>query len=207
MKTPSRTSGVTVQSAPAPILSQTRMTCGDATAVVKDSRQPARSNLTSRAPTPSKRNWKGSTADKEARVHRLKEAQDAKQHVMMGEKEIDNAWVFKYLGSRFRADGCHLQDIKARITAASTTAGKMRGIWASKTIPLKLKLRIYKVGVCSKLTYGSEAWNLDAAACRLLNGANSRMLSHITGKSAHEEASSKTRTFDVIVSIRARRLK
>ena len=33
------------------------------------------------------------------------------------------------------------------------------------------------------------------------------MLSHITGKTAHEEASSATRTFDVVAAIRARRLK
>ena len=51
-KTPSRTSGIIVQSSLAPILFQPRMTCGDVTAVVKDSRQPARSNLTSHAPTP-----------------------------------------------------------------------------------------------------------------------------------------------------------
>ena len=41
----------------------------------------------------------------------------------------------------------------------------------------------------------------------MINGANSRMLSHITVKTAHEEARSETRTFDVVAAIRARRLK
>ena len=40
----------------------------------------------------------------------------------------------------------------------------------------------------------------------MLNGANSQMVSRITGKSPHEEASKWTRTFNVVASIRARRL-
>ena len=40
----------------------------------------------------------------------------------------------------------------------------------------------------------------------MLNGANSRMLARITGQSPHEEASEKTRTFDVVKWIRVRRL-
>ena len=41
---------------------------------------------------------------------------------------------------------------------------------------------------------------------RALNGANSQMVSIITGKSPHEEASKDTRTFDLLRWIRARRL-
>ena len=82
----------------------------------------------------------------------------------------------------------------------------MRNIWAARTTPLQLKLRIYRTGVCSKLVYGCEAWFLDEKACAMINGANSRMMSHITGKSVKEEASKETRTFDVLRWIRARRL-
>ena len=76
-------------------------------------------------------------------------------------EEIENVWTFKYLGSIFRADGDQTTDIKARIAAATTVAGKMRNIWASSTIQLGLKLRIYKTGVCSRLVYGAEGWILD----------------------------------------------
>ena len=41
---------------------------------------------------------------------------------------------------------------------------------------------------------------------RALNGANSQMVSIITGKSPHVEASKDTRTFDLLRWIRARRL-
>ena len=82
----------------------------------------------------------------------------------------------------------------------------MRNIWSSSSIPLGLKLRIYKTGVCSRLVYGAEGWLLDEQACAMLNGANSRMISHVTGKSVRDEASRRTRTFDIVRWIRARRL-
>ena len=41
---------------------------------------------------------------------------------------------------------------------------------------------------------------------RVINGANSRMVSVITGKSAHDEAKEGTRSFDLVRAIRARRL-
>ena len=56
------------------------------------------------------------------------------------------------------------------------------------------------------MTYGSEAWILRDEVKRALNGENSQMLSIITGKSPHAEASSGSRTFDLLRWIRARRL-
>ena len=67
-------------------------------------------------------------------------------------------------------------------------------------------MRLYVASVCSIMTYGSEAWLIDEEVSRVLNGANSLMVSKITGKSPHEEAKPQTRTFDLVKSIRARRL-
>ena len=156
--------------------------------------------------THSKRQWRGTTADKDTRRKMRKEAQEELTHVICEGKEIENVWTFKYLGSRFQADGDQIADIKARIASAATTAGKMRHIWSSMSVPLRLKLRIYKTGVCSRLVYGSEGWILDTKACAMLNGANARMISHITNKTVREESSRRTRTFDVVRWIRARRL-
>ena len=156
--------------------------------------------------THSQRQWRCTTAAKDAQTKLYKEEQQKKEKAICEGEEIDNVWQFIYLGSRFQADGDQLADIKARIALATSTAGKMRGVWAAKTVPLSLKMRIYKTGVCSRLIYGSEGWKLTARACAMLNGANSRMVSRITGKSAHEEASKRTLTFDVVASIRARRL-
>lgn len=49
------------------------------------------------------------------------------------------------------------------------------------------------MGVCSRLTYGSEVCRLNDKACAMFNGSNIRMLSPITHKSSHEESSSVTR--------------
>ena len=39
-----------------------------------------------------------------------------------------------------------------------------------------------------------------------INGANARCLSRITGKTAHQEASSRTRTYDLVLAIRRRKM-
>ena len=152
------------------------------------------------------RSYRGSTADKDTRRKMHADAQEDKEYVFCEGCPIDNVWLFKYLGSRFRADGDQTADVKARIAAANAAAGKMRAIWAARTTPLKLKMRIYKTGVCSRLTYGCEAWRLDKRTCAMINGANSRMVAHITNRTPHEEASEITRTFDILRWIRARRL-
>ena len=96
--------------------------------------------------------------------------------------------------------------MKKRVAMAKQRHGKMRHIWSSNEIHTKLKLRLYVASVCSIMTYGSEAWYIDDEVGRVLNGANSLMVSKITGRSPHEEAKPQTRTFDLVKSIRARRL-
>ena len=92
--------------------------------------------------------------------------QEAKEHVSCEGVDIDNVWIFQYLGSRFRADGDQHTDVKSHIDATTIiTFGKMWDIWASRSTPLKLKPMIYSTGVCSKLTYGSEAWRLNTKVC------------------------------------------
>ena len=82
----------------------------------------------------------------------------------------------------------------------------MRHIWRSSDLHIRLRMRLYISSVCSILAYGSEAWNLTRDVISKINGANSRMVSVITGKSAHEETSEGTRSFDLVRAIRARRL-
>ena len=106
----------------------------------------------------------------------------------------------------FQADGRQTADIERRIAMAHQRHGKMRHLWRVKKLHINLRIRLYVASVCSILTYGSETWTLTPEACRRLNGANSRMLSIITGKSQHEEASESTRTVDLVRWIRARRL-
>ena len=55
--------------------------------------------------------------------------------------------------------------------------------------------------------YGSEGWFLDETACRVINGANACMLSHVTGNTKRCEATTSSTTFNAIAWIRARRLR
>lgn len=82
--------------------------------------------------THTKRKWRGCTADKEVRNQLRKDEQNHKLKIMCEDAEIDNVWLFKYLGSWFRADGDQKTDIKARIAAATATFGKMRAIWDAR---------------------------------------------------------------------------
>ena len=82
--------------------------------------------------------------------------------------------------------------------------GQLRQVFSSK-LPISLKMKVYRAAICSLFTYGSEAWNLDEKTRAALNGANSRCLSRITGRSIQEEASSRSRTFDLVAAIRRTR--
>ena len=120
---------------------------------------------------------------------------------MWGDHEATNAWRNKYLGSVFEAGGGCLADVRIRIATARQRFGKMRHIWGNKT----LHMNLYKASVCIILTYGSEAWRLTTEVCSALNGANSSMVSIITGRTVRAEASSG-KTFDLVKWIRARKL-
>ena len=84
---------------------------------------------------------------------------------------------------------------------AQTRHGKMRHVWKAKAIHPRLKMRLYVSAVCSIMIYGAEAWRLDDEAKRALNGANSKMVSTITGRTIREEVTAD-KTHDVVADIR-----
>ena len=146
------------------------------------------------------------TAIAVAKVKKRKEEQKLLPKVKWGSEEAENAWQSKYLGSIFEAGGSQMPDVRARIAMAQTRYGKLRHIWHNNDLHLGLKLRLYKACICSILTYGSEAWTLTTETTRSINGANAQMMAGITGNTPHQEASPKSRTFDIVLWIRARRL-
>ena len=90
---------------------------------------------------------------------------------------------------------------------AKTRCGQLRHIFASPFISLRLKLRLYDAAVYSIFTYGCETWDLSVEVMRTINGANSVMLSHITGKSAREEARPQTTSMNLVRKMRFRRFR
>ena len=156
--------------------------------------------------TPDQQNFKGTCADKKVKQNKLDQAQKSKAKVKCEHTELKNVFRFKYLGSIFAADGSTVHDVKRRIALAMSRMGELRHIFNSE-ISLDLKMKIYQTAVCSLLTYGCEAWTLDAKTTALINGANARCLSRFTGKDAHVEASVRTRSFDLVAAIKRRRFK
>ena len=85
--------------------------------------------------------------------------------------------------------------------------GQLRQCFDSESISLRVKLNIYKAAVMSLMTYVNEAWTLNTECMAKINGTNVRCLSRITGKTAHQEASERTQTFNIIKSLRRRLFK
>ena len=147
-----------------------------------------------------------STAKKDALTIQMKAQQAALPKVKWGDKEAENCWHFPYLGAIFESGGGQIADVHRRIMLATVRFGQMRHVWKAKALHLRLRMRLYIASVCSILTYGSEDWCLDSDICRMINGANSRMVSVITGRTPHEEAKEGSKSFDLLRAIRARRL-
>ena len=155
---------------------------------------------------PDEQNFAGTCAEKRVRQDKLAAAQKLKQRVLCEGVALANVYNFKYLGSIFSADGNEENDVKRRIALAMERMGALRHVFDSN-ISLSLKLQVYKVAICSLLTYGCEAWLLSEKTVAMLNGANARCLSRFTGKDSHTEASPRTRTYDLVTAIRVRRFK
>ena len=146
-------------------------------------------------------------AERRAMEAKKEEMQAKLPTVKWGDIPADNCWQFEYLGAIIQADGEQMPDVRRRVAMARQRHGKMRHVWESGKLHPRLKMRLYIAGVCSVMVYGSETWKLTTAVRRFLNGANSQMVAQITKRTIREEASAATRSYDLVASIRAKRLK
>ena len=135
-------------------------------------------------------------------MSKLKDLQRSRPKVYCGERILENVFKFLYLGTVFAANGLQCYDVSVRVVMAMSRCGKLRHIFDSPHISLKVKLRLYEAAVCSLLTYGCETWDLDTDTIRKINGANSVILARITGKSIPTEARPHTTSFDLVKKIR-----
>ena len=74
--------------------------------------------------------------------------------------DIDNNMVPKV--SKFKVLGSLVPDcssyVQHRISMASQAFGRLRTIWSSKDVSIKLKTRLYESLILPIATYGSESW-------------------------------------------------
>ena len=93
-----------------------------------------------------------------------------KPRVSIGSEPLENVYTFCYLGTEFQADGDTTHALAVRMAMAKSQFGKFTDVWASRSLPLQAKLRLYEAAVVSVLSYGHESWSLDRAALSSLKG-------------------------------------
>lgn len=83
----------------------------------------------------------------------MREEQEQRSKIMCDDTPLDNVAIFKYLGTLFAVDGQQIFDINARIDQAFSRCGELHSVLSSKSLSIKLKLRLYETSICSILTY------------------------------------------------------
>ena len=106
----------------------------------------------------------------------------------------------------FTADGSDEPDVCRRIGIAKARADQLHHVLGSVHVPMETKVKLYNAAVGSLFTYGCEGWELSPPTLRRLNGANSKLLSHFTGKTIVQEARPATTSYNLNLGIRKRRL-
>ena len=92
--------------------------------------------------------FKGRLADRAVQRDKLALQQEERPHVLCEGKQLDNVFKFGYLGTLFPADGDQTYDIERRLNLAKARCGKLRHIFDSTKLDLRLKLRLYRAAVC-----------------------------------------------------------
>jgi len=85
------------------------------------------------------------------------------------------------LGSVIAGDGSCDKDIKTRLGKANSTFGRLINIWKSKSLNIKIKIRLYEALVMSTLLYGAETWPMTVANMKRLEAAHHRWQRKILG--------------------------
>jgi len=67
---------------------------------------------------------------------------------------------FCYLGSYISYNGSCEKDVRVRIRRTAAVFGKMREVWKSSRISLRVKMRLYESVILLTLLYSAELWPL-----------------------------------------------
>lgn len=105
----------------------------------------------------------------------------------IGESLIEQVTEFRYLGSGSivgcGADLGQSSDVQARVRAASSAFGRLRGLWGDPRVAMSSKRSVFLACVRTTLLWGVESWTQRAAAIRSLRRAWYGWIRHILGLS------------------------
>ena len=156
-----------------------------------------------KGPNSKKPSRKGTVADRIITRMKVEEHQNSLPKVMMGDKELDNTYAMIYLEAEVAGDGDQQVTFKHRRDIAWGKFNEYRTPLTTSKLSINLRIRLYSALVVQTMIYGSSAWLLDTKLKKNLNGVSSKMLTSITKRSIHEEASSPT--FDIVDHVLKRR--
>ena len=106
---------------------------------------------------------------------------------------------FTYLGSSIQLDGNIEHEIRLRIGRANKGFHMLNPVWRTKSLPRKIKLKVYQACVLSILLYSCETWPLKKSDLSSLTSFDLRCRKRIQGPAAPSS--------DIPNIIRKRRLK
>ena len=138
----------------------------------------------------------GTLAYKHARKRLKEEAHESLPKISVGDTTCDNVWSRKWLGSWTQADGEQDELVSNQLNMLRFYYSGMRGLLCDDSMLLQWRVQWYVSGVVAPALHNVGAWLLDGRTMRRMNGANSRLLSRITGRSVHQEA--RAPTFDIV---------
>jgi hypothetical protein len=99
--------------------------------------------------------------------------------ITIGNKVVQQCSNFKYLGAIISSDNSLEKEIAVRIGKATGAFNRLNNIWASKSISISVKIRIYKAAIITVLTYGCEVWNTTLALMKRIESCHLRFLRRI----------------------------
>ena len=100
------------------------------------------------------------------------------EQVVLDGNVIAHVEDFKYLGSMVRSSET---DFKVRRGQAWGAFNKMKTIWRSKKVPIRLKADIFRASVLSILLYGSESWIINDQLASAINAFATRAYRSMLG--------------------------
>ena len=90
----------------------------------------------------------------------------ARALITIAGQTVDVTDKFTYLGSDIDSSGYCSQDIRRRLSFASSTMGRLDRVWRNKRLSTSTKVRIYSTCILPALLNGSETWTLLAEDSR-----------------------------------------
>ncbi|KAG1674114.1 RNA-directed DNA polymerase from mobile element jockey [Nymphon striatum] len=89
-----------------------------------------------------------------------KKKEKPKINITIDGNKIEQVRQYTYLGQLLDEDADHEKEIKRRIEISRRAFNNMKGIFVSRKINIKLKLRLVKCYIWSILLYGVETWTI-----------------------------------------------